>query len=127
LDVQDSTVLLIEELKQRIGEEQSLFRAQLLKEDVVRLAKLEELAQSVDDIEGYKKAARRLGWTQGDARTGELGEALDALLEAVFACRSATPDAEIDTRIRDAWLELHRVRMERLIGCLSTPVPRLAD
>jgi len=40
-------MLLIEELKQRIGEEQSLFRAQLLKEDVVRLAKLEELARSI--------------------------------------------------------------------------------
>jgi hypothetical protein len=30
-------------------------------------------------------------------------------------------------RIRDAWLELHRVRMERLVGCLSTPVPRPVD
>ncbi len=120
-------MLLIEELKQRIGEEQSLFRAQLLKEDIVRLEKLEELARSVDDIEVYKKAARRLGWTQGDARTSELREALDGLLEAVFAGRSATADADIAMRIRDAWLELHRVRMERLIGCLSTPVPRPAD
>jgi hypothetical protein len=117
-------MLLIEELQKRIGEEQSLFRAQLLREDVARLAKLGELARSVDGVEAFKNAARRIGWTQGDTRTGELGEALDSLLEVVFAYQTGTTDAGQEARIREAWLELHRVRMERLVGCLSTPAPR---
>jgi hypothetical protein len=120
-------LLLIEELQKRIGEEQSLFRAQLLREDVARLVKLGELARSADDIDTFKRAATRIGWTQGDARTSELGEPLDALLEAVFACRAGTADAGQEARIRDAWLELHRVRMEQLVGCLSMPVPRPLD
>ena len=119
-----STMLLIQELENRVSEEQSLFRAQLMREDIARLAKLAELARSVSDLEAFKNAGRRIGWTQGDARTSELGEVLDTLLEAVFAYQTGITDAAQETRIRDAWLELHRVRMERLVGCLSTPVPR---
>jgi predicted unusual protein kinase regulating ubiquinone biosynthesis (AarF/ABC1/UbiB family) len=117
-------MFLVEELQQGIQKEQSLFRAQLLREDVARLTKLVELARRVEDIDAFTKAARRLGWTQGDMRTSELGEALDALLEAVFAYETGTVGLAQETRIRDAWLELHRVRMERLVGCLSTPVPK---
>ena len=79
------------------------------------------------DLEASKRAARRIGWTQDDTRTNELAESLDALLEAVFAYQTGTTSAGQETRIRDAWLELHRVRMERLVGCLSTPVPRPVD
>lgn len=120
-------MFLIEELQKRIGEEQSLFRAQLLREDIARLVKLGDLARSVGDIETFKTAARRIGWTQDDTRTNELGKPLDALLEAVFAYRAGITDARQEARIRDAWLELHRVRMERLVGCLAMPVPRPVD
>ena len=47
-----------------------------------------------------------------------------------IACsmRCATPplsdDAAAQARVRDAWAELTRVRVERLVGCLSTPVPK---
>jgi predicted nucleic acid-binding protein len=110
-----------------ISEEQSLFREQLLREDVARFAKLRDLAHSVKDLEASKRAARRIGWTQGDTRTNELAEPLDALLEAVFAYQTGTTVVGQEPRHRDAWLELHRVRMERLVGCLSTPVPRSID
>jgi len=119
-------MFLVEELQQRMQKEQSPFRAQLLREDVARLTRLGELARCVEALDEFKKAARRLGWTQGDMRTSELGEALDALLEAVFAYEAGNVGPEQETRIRDAWLELHRVRMERLVGCLSTPVPKPA-
>lgn len=116
---------LIEELRQRIDLEQSLFRAQLLREDVGRLTKLGELARSTTDVDAFKRGARRLGWTQGDQRTHELAKPLDALFEAVFAYAHASAvDASQEACIREAWLEVHRVRMERLIGCLSTPVPK---
>jgi hypothetical protein len=118
-------MLLIEELQRRISEEQSLFRAQLLREDVARLAKLRDLAHSANDLDAFRKAGRRIGWTQGDQRTSELGEVLDALLESVFAYETGSAGAEQEARIRETWLELHRVRMERLVGCLSTPVPKL--
>lgn len=117
-------MLLIEELRQQIADEQSLFRAQLLREDVARLMKLADFARSAGDLDTFKKAGRRIGWTQGDTRTSELGEALDALLDAVFAYETGSVDTEREARIRDTWLKLHRVRMERLVGCLSTPVPK---
>ena len=117
-------MLLIEELRRHIAEENSLFRAQLLREDVARLTKLGEVARSSGDLDAFKRLARRLGWTQGDLRTAELGEALDALLESVFAYETGSIGGEQEARIREAWLELHRVRMERLVGCLSTPVPK---
>jgi hypothetical protein len=119
-------LLLIEELRTRIGEEQSLFRAQILREDVARLTTLRDLARAANDVEAFKKAARRIGWTQGDARTEELGDVLDRLLDAVFAYQTGA-DEEREERIRDAWLDLYRLRMERLVGCLSTPAPRPVD
>ena len=115
---------LIDELEQRLAVEPSLFRAQLLREDIARLHKLDVLARSTLDAEGYRRAGRRLGWTTHDARTSELGDVLDRLLDAV---RDALGEAEVEhseARVREAWLELTRIRLERMVGCLSTPVPR---
>ena len=108
---------LIEDLERRIAAEQSLFQAQLLREDVARLRKLQALAAL--PREEFLDKGMRIGWTAGDARTGELREPLAALLDAVHAGDEA--------RIRECWHALHRMRMERLLGCLSTPVPRPAD
>lgn len=116
---------LIDELTERVAVEPSPFRAQLFREDIARLAKLDQLARSTPDLETYRRAGRRLGWTAQDTRTGELGEALDRLLDAVHGARSG--NADDDARIRDAWFELTRVRMEQLVGCLSTPVPKPVD
>ena len=109
---------IVQELERALTQEQSLFRAQLLREDIVRLRKLDALAQSAADVAAFKQAGMRIGWTQGDARTHELREPLEQLLEAVYA--------RDEGRIMQAWNELHRMRMERLLGCLSTPVPKPA-
>lgn len=106
---------LIEELERRAAREESMFQAQLLREDVARLRKLQELLQKTRDEDEFKKAGMLVGWTQGDARTAELREPLLALLEAVYKGDEA--------RLGECWLRLHRMRMERLLGCLSTPVP----
>lgn len=118
---------LIETLKQRASAEESPFRAQLLREDAARLAKLRELARSGRDLAAFKAAGMRVGWTQGDARTHELREPLEALLELVFRYETADAGESTQTAIEESWFELHRVRMERLLGCLSTPVPRPTD
>jgi len=115
---------LIEVLEQRLASESSLFRAQLLREDIARLGKLDALARSALDADAYRRAGRRLGWTAQDARTGELVEALDRLLDL---WRDALADAQpehFDARMLQAWQELTRMRLETMVGCLSTPVPR---
>ncbi len=117
---------LLEVLQHQVTEEDSYFRAQLLREDVERLKMLQELARSAESLAAFKQAGSRIGWTAGDARTHELREPLDRFLEAVFALEGRhEPDA--DAAIEAAWRELHRTRMERLLGCLSTPVPRPAS
>ena len=118
---------LIDELEQRAAVEPSLFRAQLLREDVARLRKLAELARSMPDVDTYQRAARRLGWTAQDARTNEISEPLDKLLDAMRDAQGDAADSAAEQRVRAAWTELTRARMERLIGCLSTPVPKPVD
>jgi hypothetical protein len=110
---------LIARLESLMAKEDSLFRAQLLREDIARLNKLEALAKSAADAEAFRKAGLRIGWTQGDARTHEIREPLVRLLDAVYASR--------DEEIVAAWEALHRARMEKLVGCLSTPVPKPVD
>jgi len=119
-------VQLIEELKERLAVEQSLFRAQLLREDVARLNKLRELARSAGDLAEFRKGSMRLGWTQGDARTHELRAPLEALADAIYAYETERGGEQREARVSEAWIELHRVRMERLVGCLATPLPRPA-
>ena len=110
---------LLEKLSLLLSEEASLFRAQLLREDIARLQKLQQMARQAPDAEAFRKSGMRIGWTQGDARTHELREPLQRLLDAVYASQ--------DDEIIRAWEALHRARMEKLVGCLSTPVPRPVD
>lgn len=118
---------MIDTLRERLAHESSLFHAQLLREDIARLARLESLAASAASFDAFRDAARRLGWTQGDARTHELAEPLDALLDAVYASSRGSADAAQEARIEAAWRALYRLRMERLVGCLSPPVPKPVD
>lgn len=116
---------LIEDLEAGIGAETSLFRAQLLREDATRLKRLLALAGAAADLDTFRVAGRRLGWTQGDTRTAELQPALDALLEAVFWRERACDDVQAaDDKVALAWRDLTRERVERLVGCLATPVPK---
>lgn len=110
---------LIADLERQLAGEESLFRAQLLREDLARLRRLDDLKRDAADEAAFVSAGSRLGWTPGDARTAELREPLEAFLRAAFAGD--------ETRIATAWETLHRVRLERLLGCLSTPVPKPGD
>jgi len=115
----DATTRLIAGLERQLAGEESLFRAQLLREDIARLRRLEELKRESADEAAFVKSGSRVGWTPGEARTAELREPLEAFLRAAFAGDEAL--------VAPAWETLHRVRLERLLGCLSTPVPRPAD
>lgn len=125
---------LIRELERKLETEQSYFQAHLLREDIARLTRMRDLARDVADAVAFRKAVLRLGWTAGDLRTHEIREPLEMLGDAIYSyvktagtAGEGTSDGEQETRIEQAWLILHRVRMERLMGCLSTPVPRPAS
>ena len=118
---------LIDELGRRLAAEPSPLRAQLLREDIARLHNLDELARSSLDAEAYRKAAYRLGWTAQDARTSELREALDLLLDSWRRALSADRAADLDTLMLQAWQEMTRLRLENMVGCLSTRVPKPAE
>jgi hypothetical protein len=115
---------IVAELERALAAEESPFRAQLLREDLARLRKLQQLVRSSADGDAFKKAGARIGWTQGDARTAELREPLERFLAEVYDLEKGAGD---DARVVAAWNELHRARMERLLGCLSTPVPKPAE
>jgi hypothetical protein len=115
---------LAQELERRAAAEESPFRAQLMREDAARARSLALLARSARDRDAFLEQGRRLGWTQGDARTAELAPALTPFLEAVHELEGAGAGAEGEARVLAAWRELWRLRMERLIGCLSTPPVR---
>lgn len=116
---------LLARLESDLRTEEGCFRAQLLREDVARLRRLQELAAAAPDIEAFKKAGRAIGWTPGDARSWELRNTLDPLLEAFYAAATCK-GGEADGRLLAAWEAFHRQRIERLVGCLSR-VPRPRD
>ncbi|HUF80326.1 MAG TPA: hypothetical protein VMN03_04255 [Burkholderiales bacterium] len=118
---------LIEELERRLVKEASPFQAQLLREDIRRLGALRELARTAGDTAACRDAAMRLGWTQGDLRTQELRVPLEAVADALFEYEAGARTGAQEERIIVAWTALHRARMERLVGCLATPVPRPGD
>ena len=118
---------LLDTLQRLVAEEASPFRAQLAREDVARVRQLQALARSAPDLASFKQRGTRIGWTQGDLRTHELRAPLDMLLEGVYAYEKGARDAEQEERIDAAWRDLHRTRMERLVGCLSTPAPKPGD
>ena len=115
---------IVQHLEALLAAEASLFRAQLLREDLARLARLQALAREADDLASFMKAGTRIGWTQGDARTQELAAPLQRLLELVYRRERQGGGEELETAIEEAWSALHRTRLERLVGCLATPVPK---
>ena len=115
---------LIEALERRLDSEQSFFQSQLLREDIERLARMRGLVGSTPDAAAFRKTALRLGWTAGDLRTHEIRIPLEGLADAIYAYETGARGAEQEACVEQAWIVLHRVRMERLMGCLSTPAPK---
>ena len=103
------------ELQAQLEREDSMFRAQLMREDVARLDKLLALADDSQDLAAFKKAGTYIGWTQNDMMTHVMAEPLSDLLEAIYAWRKDEGD---ETAINAAWLNFCRERNEKLIKCL---------
>jgi hypothetical protein len=117
---------LIDILRQRQEKEESIIQMQILREDIARLSRMRELARSAADAGAYMRAALLLGWTAGNLRTQEIREPLETLAQAVYDFEKGARGDDQEACIEQAWVTLHRVRMERLMGCLSTPAPKPA-
>jgi len=109
---------LIEELESQLAGEESVFRAQLLREDVAHLRRLTEMADEHDDRDGFRKAGAYIGWTSGDMRTHELMEQLNPLLDAMWDWRRSDRMPKAEQALRAAWDRFHIERMRILLHCL---------
>lgn len=106
---------ICEELQSRLQSEESMFRAQLMREDIARLDKLVALADDSQDLAAFKKAGTYIGWTQNDMMTHILSESLGGLLDAIYAWRKNDGD---EAAINAAWIGFCAERNEKLIKCL---------
>lgn len=105
----------IDELQSLLGGEESMFRAQLLREDLARLQRLVELATKHGDREKFRKAGAQIGWTNGDLRTQELMPQLTPLLDAVYDWHRGGRAPAADQAVRAAWDAFHVERMRKLL------------
>ena len=108
----------IEELESRLAGEESMFRAQLLREDVARLRRLVELVDEHGDRDEFRKAGAYIGWTSGDMRTHELMDQQTPLLDAMYDWRRGEQAPEAEQALRSAWDMFHLERMRILLHCL---------
>jgi hypothetical protein len=118
---------LLESLQTAVEREESVFRAQLMREDIGRLQRLKALAEKADSHDEFLKGGLYIGWTPDDLRTHEFKDELELLLDAVYLrCRGEGDAGELDRRIDEAWRVFDAKRLERLVGCL-TRVPKPAS
>ena len=109
---------ILDNLREKLEVEDSMFRAQLMREDIARLQRLFELAQESSDCAAFQRAGLYIGWTQNDALTHRIKEPLERLL-SVFYARVVDPGGEVHEEALDrAWQELEQARLQRLIKCL---------
>ena len=109
---------LLQELQDLQASEDSIFRQQLLREDISRLQKLQRLASECDNATDFRKAGSRIGWTQNDMMTHLVAPSLNALLNAVYRYCQQEPSDELESMVETAWLEFSKQRNEKLIKCL---------
>lgn len=118
LNTRRSALQIIDELRDKLDQQDSIVRAQLMREDIARLEKLLPLADSASDLAEFKKTGTYIGWTQNDMMTHRLSEPLSGLLDAIYNLRKNGPDAELDQAVNTAWAELCIVRNKVLFKCL---------
>ena len=108
---------LIEEMEDRLQSEDSMFRAQLLREDIDRLRRLESLARDHEAVEAFAGEGLAIGWTRGNLRTQEVEEPLRALFAAVHAYERGGRTEGQHRAVRCAWDAFDRLRLAKLVGC----------
>ncbi len=111
-------MFLIDHLESVAAGEDSLFRQQLLKEDVARLRKLRGLVEASASREDFMRDGACIGWTQSDMQTHKIRPAVDALLDAFYNFETGDKSQPHEDTLRAAWAAFEHERMEKLIRCL---------
>ena len=111
-------IALVESLVNQMEGEESVFRRQLLKEDIARLERLQSMAKETGDADGFVRAGIMIGWTQGDMRTHQIRPALEDFLRAFHAHMTADEKSRDERALQAAWDAFCQLRMEKLIRCL---------
>ena len=109
---------LLYELRQTADRLDSVFQAQLMREDIERIEKLVEMAKAAKRYDEFEKVGLYMGWTQGDMRTFELTSELKPFLKAVYSAANEGPSESANSLIRETWIAFNNARMNKLIGCL---------
>jgi hypothetical protein len=109
---------LLEDLTNAANNVDSPFQSQLIREDIARLNKLNDLAGSSATFEDFRKEGFYIGWTRDDLRTMEMAETLDRLLAAFYRIATCENSPTAEQELIQAWSSFNRDRMEKLIGCL---------
>ena len=110
-------MLLIDKLSLQLENEASPFRAQLIREDLDRLTKLQSLAAEHENPKDFIDAGLYIGWTRDDMRTHELKDELRSLLEAIFCQQQQDPSEANEDDVIKAWITFSKRRMETVIHC----------
>lgn len=108
-------MFLIDSLNKKLEVQESMFEAQLLREDIARLKKLKTILTTASEFDEFKKAGMVIGWTKGDLRTFELKEPLGLFLNAFFAYQNGSDDKN---SVTSAWQEFNKERLKVLLHCL---------
>lgn len=110
--------MVLRETLQRISEEdQSIFRRQLAKEDLVRLDKLSVLVKLKPDFDSFQKEGLYIGWTQSDMRTHELKGTIEPVLQALFDIWRGDK-SEVEAKLVAVWAAFEQDRLKKLVHCL---------
>ncbi len=109
---------LLTMMRERAKQEESYFRAALLREDVQRLEKLCIIARECETPEQFNKDGLYVGWTQGDLRTGELKEALGPFMAAIYTYQHGDTGDAMEAEILQHWQAFNAARMKILVHCL---------
>ena len=109
---------LLTYLQSVIDKGEGYVQVQLAKEDLARIQKLIEIADTVSTQDEMIKAGLYIGWTKGDFRTHELHEPLKHLLRSIFEYEKGEKSAKQDKLIMTHWADFHLLRMKTLIHCL---------
>jgi hypothetical protein len=109
---------LINYLDGVIADNAGYVSVQLAKEDLIRVKKLRELAQTSVDLKSMQKAGLYIGWTKGDFRTHELKEPLNALMKTIYEYEHGQTGDRQDEIMMDIWTAFHTLRLKTLVHCL---------
>ena len=109
---------LIDHLKSVISRNEGIVQTQLAREDLERVEKLRELAQTATDYAIMEKEGLYIGWTKGDIRTHELSDPIKALMHAVYDYENGGDKTVLDERIMEIWAAFHTLRLKVLVHCL---------